>query len=100
MSVVPSEARPSYRSQGSAFRASVKEKADPFGKRRLLDDNLSLFLQTVKSLGFGAVYVMAEATTSKDSRALTLTLKPQSSNIIASRRPVSALSWSFLMTIC
>jgi hypothetical protein len=31
----------------SSFRADVKEKADPSGKRRLRDDNLSVFSQAV-----------------------------------------------------
>jgi hypothetical protein len=40
------------RSDGSAFRANVKEKADPSGKRRLRDDNLSVFPQAVQPLKY------------------------------------------------
>src|SRR5271154_3681398 len=50
---------PAGAGEASAFRANVKEEADPSGKRRLRDDNLSVFPQTVKPLGFGPVYVVA-----------------------------------------
>jgi len=38
------------RSEGSAFHANAKEKADPSGKRRLRDDNLSFFLQAERPI--------------------------------------------------
>ena len=56
---------------GFCFWRKGQEKADPSGKRRLRDDNLSVFPQTVKLLALGADYVVAKATTHKDSRALT-----------------------------
>jgi hypothetical protein len=36
------------RSEGSDFRATVEEKADPSGKRRLRDEYLSVFPENCK----------------------------------------------------
>ena len=63
---------------GFCFWRKGQEKADPSGKRRLRDDNLSVFPQTVKLLALGKNYVVAKATTHKDSRVPTRTLIPRS----------------------
>ena len=44
---------PAGAGEGSAFGANVKEKADPSGKRRLRDDNLSVFPRAVQPLKYG-----------------------------------------------
>jgi hypothetical protein len=54
-----SDPDPAEAGEESASRASVKEKADPSGKSRLRDHNLSVFAQTVKPLRPHAVRVVA-----------------------------------------